>query len=188
MEEPWDSTVSQVSLGLVQLRKLKPSLSREESCNLLAECCHTILSFPSKEEMEGRGKTARQTRNIQTLHMLCLEGLGRIIVALLEAEVTSTCFEDVVHVLQCWLASAKAWERERALQVCAQLLGDCEERFEVMVSRELLCAPCLSLSVAAPEESPAWLGAGFQVLWSVRAAPLPSPLPDPCCGQHGWER
>ncbi|KAM9585639.1 maestro heat-like repeat-containing protein family member 2B [Morphnus guianensis] len=64
--------------------------------------------------------------------MLCLEGLGRIIVALLEAEVTSTCFEDVVHVLQCWLASAKAWERERALQVCAQLLGDCEERFEVM--------------------------------------------------------
>ncbi|XP_029891410.1 maestro heat-like repeat-containing protein family member 2B [Aquila chrysaetos chrysaetos] len=132
MEEPWHSTVSQVFLGLVQLRKLKPSLSREESCKLLAECCHTILSFPSKEEMEGRGKITRQTQNIQTLHALCLEGLGRIIVALLEAEVTSTCFEDVVHVLQRWLASAKAWERERALQVCAQLLGDCEERFEVM--------------------------------------------------------
>ena len=48
------------------------------------------------------------------------------------------------QVLQCWLTSAKAWERERALQVCAQLLGDCEERFEVTVSRELLCAPCLS--------------------------------------------
>ncbi|KAM6043620.1 maestro heat-like repeat-containing protein family member 2B [Theristicus caerulescens] len=131
MEDPWESIVYRVFLGLVQLRKLKPSLSREESCSLLAECCHTILSLPPKEEMEGRGKTVRQAQNIQTLYMLCLEGLGQIIVALLEAEVTSACFEDVVHVLQCWLTSAKAWERKRALQVCAQLLGACEERSKV---------------------------------------------------------
>lgn len=131
MEKPWHSMVSQVFLSLVQLRMLKPSLSRRKSCSLLAECCHTILSFPSKKKMEKIGKVARQTRKIQTLHLLCLEGLGQMLAVLLEAEVTSTCFEDVVHVLQCWLTSAKAWERERALRVCARLLGDCEERFEV---------------------------------------------------------
>ncbi|XP_074898097.1 maestro heat-like repeat-containing protein family member 2B [Buteo buteo] len=134
-EEPGDSVVSRAFLSLVQLRMLKPSLSKEKSCILLAECCCTILSFPSKKMMKKRGKTASQTQKIQTLHLLCLEGLGRILAVLLEAEVTSTSFEDVVHVLQRWLTSAKAWERERALQVCAQLLADCEERFEVTGTR-----------------------------------------------------
>ena len=38
------------------------------------------------------------------------------------------------QVLKGWLTSDKEWERERALWVCAHVLGACKERFELMVS------------------------------------------------------
>ena len=40
------------------------------------------------------------------------------------------------QVLKGWLTSAKEWERERALRVCAHVLGACKERFELTVSRD----------------------------------------------------
>ena len=40
------------------------------------------------------------------------------------------------QVLKGWLASAKEWEQERALQVCTHVLRACNERFELMVSRD----------------------------------------------------
>lgn len=45
------------------------------------------------------------------------------------------------QVLKGWLTSAQEWERERALRVCAHVLGACKERFELMVSRDPPCAP-----------------------------------------------
>lgn len=48
------------------------------------------------------------------------------------------------------LTSTKAWERERALQVCAQLLGTYEELFKCSVSREPRVPRPLSLLATAP--------------------------------------
>ncbi|KAM9610600.1 maestro heat-like repeat-containing protein family member 2B [Morphnus guianensis] len=65
-----------------------------------------------------------------------MEDLGHLIETLLEAEATSACFDDVVHVLKGWLTSAKEWERERALRVFTHVLGARKERCELMVSRD----------------------------------------------------
>ncbi|XP_064366787.1 maestro heat-like repeat-containing protein family member 2B, partial [Dromaius novaehollandiae] len=51
--------------------------------------------------------------------------------ALLEEDLSSDWLSEMLHVLEYWLTSAKEWERERALQACAQLLGAFEERFEL---------------------------------------------------------
>ncbi|KAM6234891.1 maestro heat-like repeat-containing protein family member 2B [Spheniscus humboldti] len=121
--EPWDSLVYGVFQALEELSKLRPPLSREENHNLLSVCCQSVLSGPSKERMN------------KLLHRRGMEDLGHLMETLLEAEATSACFDDVVHVLKGWLTSAKEWERERALRVCAHVLGACKERFELMRGR-----------------------------------------------------
>ncbi|XP_059685558.1 maestro heat-like repeat-containing protein family member 2B, partial [Gavia stellata] len=133
--EPWDSLVYGVFQALEELSKLRPPLSREENRKLLSVCCQTVLSRPSKERMKKGRKTVRAAVNMQLLHRRCMEDLGHLLETLLEAEKTSACFDDVVHVLKGWLTSAKEWERERALQVCAHVLGACKERFELMRGR-----------------------------------------------------
>ncbi|XP_059691036.1 maestro heat-like repeat-containing protein family member 2B [Gavia stellata] len=133
--EPWDSLVYGVFQALEELSKLRPPLRREENHKLLAVCCQTVLSCPSKERMKKGRKTVRAAVNMQLLHRRCVEDLGHLLETFLEAEVTSACFDDVVHVLKGWLTSAKEWERERALQVCTHVLGACKERFELMRGR-----------------------------------------------------
>ncbi|XP_067161217.1 maestro heat-like repeat-containing protein family member 2B, partial [Apteryx mantelli] len=56
-----------------------------------------------------------------------LRALGQFMAALLRAELVSICLKDMVQVLRRWLASTHACERERALQVCVQLLGAYED-------------------------------------------------------------
>ncbi|XP_052655759.1 maestro heat-like repeat-containing protein family member 2B [Harpia harpyja] len=80
---------------------------------------------------KGR-KSVRAAVNMELLHRRGMEDLGHLIETLLEAEATSACFDDVVHVLKGWLTSAKEWERERALQVFTHVLGACKERCELM--------------------------------------------------------
>ncbi|KAM6106976.1 maestro heat-like repeat-containing protein family member 2B [Phoenicopterus ruber ruber] len=133
--KPWDSLVYGVFQALEELSKLRPPLSREDNRNLLAVCCQSVLSYPSMERMNKGRKTARAAVNMQLLHRRGIEDLGQLIETLLEAEATSACFDDVVHVLKGWLTSAKEWKRERALQVCAHVLGACKERFELMRGR-----------------------------------------------------
>ncbi|XP_075580917.1 maestro heat-like repeat-containing protein family member 2B [Pelecanus crispus] len=133
--EPWGSLVYGVFQALEELSKLRPPLSRAENCNLLAVCCQSVLSYPSKEWMNKRRKIVRAAVNMQVLHRRSMEDLGHLIETLLEAEETSACFDDVVHVLKGWLTSANEWERERALQVCAHVLGACKEQSELMRGR-----------------------------------------------------
>ncbi|XP_075581329.1 maestro heat-like repeat-containing protein family member 2B [Pelecanus crispus] len=133
--EPWGSLVYGVFQALEELSKLRPPLSRAENCNLLAVCCQSVLSYPSKERMNKRRKIVRAAVNMQVLHRRSMEDLGHLIETLLEAEETSACFDDVVHVLKGWLTSANEWERERALQVCAHVLGACKEQSELMRGR-----------------------------------------------------
>ncbi|KAM6032737.1 maestro heat-like repeat-containing protein family member 2B [Theristicus caerulescens] len=133
--EPWDSLVYGVFWALEELSKLRPPLSREENRNLLAVCCQSVLSCPSEEQMNKGRKTVRAAVNMQLLHRRGMEDLGHLIETLLEAEEASACFDDTVHVLKGWLTSAKEWERERALWLCARVLGACKERFELMRGR-----------------------------------------------------
>ncbi|XP_040977778.1 maestro heat-like repeat-containing protein family member 2B [Aquila chrysaetos chrysaetos] len=130
--EPWDSLVYGVFQALEELSKLRPPLSRKENRNLLAVCCQSVLSHPSEERMKKGRKSVRAAVNMELLHRRGMEDLGHLIETLLEAEATSACFDDVVHVLKCWLTSAKAWERERALRVCTHVLGACKERCELV--------------------------------------------------------
>ncbi|XP_064330764.1 maestro heat-like repeat-containing protein family member 2B [Phalacrocorax carbo] len=139
--EPCDSLVYGVFQALEELSKLRPPLSREESRKLLSVCCQSVLSCPSKARMNRGRKTVRAAVNMQLLHRRGLEDLGHLMGTLLEAEETSVCFDDMVHVLKGWLTSAKEWERERALHVCAHVLGACKERFELMVSRDPSACP-----------------------------------------------
>ncbi|XP_074930909.1 maestro heat-like repeat-containing protein family member 2B [Phalacrocorax aristotelis] len=139
--EPCDSLVYGVFQALEELSKLRPPLSREESRKLLSVCCQSVLSCPSKARMNRGRKTVRAAVNMQLLHRRGLEDLGHLMGTLLEAEETSACFDDMVHVLKGWLTSAKEWERERALHVCAHVLGACKERFELMVSRDPSACP-----------------------------------------------
>ncbi|XP_065486175.1 maestro heat-like repeat-containing protein family member 2B isoform X1 [Caloenas nicobarica] len=138
-EEPGDSLVYGVFQALEELSKLRPALSREENRDLLAVCCQAVLSFPSEEGMK-RGRTVRAALNMQLLHRRSVEDLGHLIETLLAAEETSAGFDDVVLVLQHWLGSDRAWERERALRVCARVLGACKERAELTRGR-----PCRQL-------------------------------------------
>ena len=95
----------------------------------------------------------------------------------------------LLQVLKGWLTSAKAWERERALQVCVHVLGTCKERFELTVSRDPpMCPGAPFPPFMAPERSPAWLGAGFRGSWDYRAALLPAPLPGRCSGSRMGSR
>ncbi|XP_052655736.1 maestro heat-like repeat-containing protein family member 2B [Harpia harpyja] len=112
--------------------KLRPPLSGKENRNLLAVCCQSVLSHPSEERMKKGRKSVRAAVNMELLHRRGMEDLGHLIETLLEAEATSACFDDVVHVLKGWLTSAKEWERERALQVFTHVLGACKERCELM--------------------------------------------------------
>ncbi|KAM6038320.1 maestro heat-like repeat-containing protein family member 2B [Chlamydotis macqueenii] len=125
-EEPRDALVYGVFQALEQLSKLRPPLSRKENQKVLTVCCQCLLSGPSEERMKRRRRTVRAAVNMQVLQRRGLEDLGHLIETLLEAE---ACFDDVVDVLIFWLTSAKEWERERALQVCAHVLGACQERF-----------------------------------------------------------
>ncbi|XP_021268810.1 maestro heat-like repeat-containing protein family member 2B isoform X2 [Numida meleagris] len=99
-EEPQDMAVYPMLLTLEQLSKVKPSLSREENRCLLSECCQSVFSHPSMEEIKARRRPLRAALNIKVLHD--------------------------------WLTSFNALEQERVLRVCAQVLGACEGRFELM--------------------------------------------------------
>ncbi|XP_072703742.1 maestro heat-like repeat-containing protein family member 2B [Ciconia boyciana] len=173
--EPWDSLVYGVFQALEELSKLRPPLSREENRSLLAVCCRSALRYPSKEQMKKGRKRVRAAVNMQLLHR-SMEDLGHLIETLLEAEETSACFDDVVHVLKGWLTSDKEWERERALWVCAHVLGACKERFELMRGR-----PCkqfgslvgllgtLTSDCLATSRQRAWICLGYLLQMQVKS-------------------
>ncbi|XP_064366666.1 maestro heat-like repeat-containing protein family member 2B, partial [Dromaius novaehollandiae] len=134
-EEPQESPVHPRALvAMQQLSKLKPRLSREENRHLLAQCCQGIVCLRRPEQMERRGQTAVAASCSPGVQALSLRALGQLMGALLWAELAPIRFEDMVQVLRRWLTSAHACERERALQVCVQVLGSYEERCEHRVS------------------------------------------------------
>uniref|UniRef100_A0A672UAS1 Uncharacterized protein n=1 Tax=Strigops habroptila TaxID=2489341 RepID=A0A672UAS1_STRHB len=128
--EPWDSVLYGVFQALEKLSKLRPRLSREENRNLLAVCCHAVVSYPSEEQMKKGNRIARAALNTQLLHRRGMQDLGRLIETLLETQGSSACFDDMVHVLKGQLTSAMEWKRERALRVCTHLLDVCKDRHE----------------------------------------------------------
>ncbi|XP_068797128.1 maestro heat-like repeat-containing protein family member 2B [Struthio camelus] len=133
-EEPRDCLVSplrrEAFLALGHLSKLKPSLSREENRDLLDQCLQSAMPLPAPEQAEEEGAAAADALRVQCLHAQTMGALGELVTALLEEDLTSGWCAEMLHVLEYWLTSAKEWERERALQACAQLLGAYEERFE----------------------------------------------------------
>ncbi|XP_064367014.1 maestro heat-like repeat-containing protein family member 2A [Dromaius novaehollandiae] len=130
-EEPQESPVHPRALvAMQQLSKLKPRLSREENRHLLAQCCQGIVCLRRPEQMDRRGQTAVAASCPPGVQAPSLRALGQLMGALLWAELAPIRFEDMVQVLRRWLTSAHACERERALQVCVQVLGSYEERCE----------------------------------------------------------
>ncbi|XP_062430964.1 maestro heat-like repeat-containing protein family member 2B [Rhea pennata] len=133
--EPRDCLASPVRqeafLAVGHLSKLKPSLSREESRDLLDQCLQSVMPLPALEPAEEEGVTAAGALHLRALHAQTMGALGELVTALLEEDLTSSWLVEMLHVLEYWLSSAREWERERALQACAQLLGAYEERFEL---------------------------------------------------------
>ncbi|XP_062430350.1 maestro heat-like repeat-containing protein family member 2B [Rhea pennata] len=133
--EPRDCLASPVRqeafLAVGHLSKLKPSLSREESRDLLDQCLQSVMPLPALEPAEEEGATAAGALHLRALHAQTMGALGELVTALLEEDLTSSWLVEMLHVLEYWLSSAREWERERALQACAQLLGAYEERFEL---------------------------------------------------------
>ncbi|XP_068812449.1 maestro heat-like repeat-containing protein family member 2B [Struthio camelus] len=130
-EEPQESPVHpRAIVAIEQLSKLKPHLRREEKHNLLAQCCQGVVRLRRPEQMAKEGETGAAAPHTSGVHALSLRVLGQLVAALLRAEPAPVCFKDLVQVLRRWLTSAHACERERALQVCVQLLGTYEERRE----------------------------------------------------------
>ncbi|XP_067153105.1 maestro heat-like repeat-containing protein family member 2B [Apteryx mantelli] len=133
--EPRDCLASPVRqeafVAMGHLSKLKPSLTREENRDLLDQCLQSVMPLPALEPAEEEGATAADALRVQCPHAQTMGALGELLTALLEEELTSSWLTEMLHVLEYWLTSAKEWERERALQACAQLLGAYEERFEL---------------------------------------------------------
>ncbi|XP_064353252.1 maestro heat-like repeat-containing protein family member 2B, partial [Dromaius novaehollandiae] len=133
--EPRDRLASPVCqeafVAVGHLSKLKPSLSREENRDLLDQCVQSVMPLPALELAEEEGATAADALHVQGLHARTMGALGELVTALLEEDLSSDWLAEMLHVLEYWLTSAKEWERERALQACAQLLGAYEERFEL---------------------------------------------------------
>ncbi|XP_064367404.1 maestro heat-like repeat-containing protein family member 2B [Dromaius novaehollandiae] len=133
--EPRDRLASPVRreafVAVGHLSKLKPSLSREENRDLLDQCVQSVMPLPALEPAEEEGATAADAGHVQGLHARTMGALGELLTALLEEDLSSDWLAEMLHVLEYWLTSAKEWERERALQACAQLLGAFEERFEL---------------------------------------------------------
>eukprot|EP00075_Anas_platyrhynchos_P023219 XP_027312472.1 maestro heat-like repeat-containing protein family member 2B [Anas platyrhynchos] len=129
-EDGCDSPVSRVHLKVLrlleQLSKLEPRVDWEKRCSQVAVCCWRVLSCPPADT------------ELQPLQASCEEALGQLMSAFLQAEGTSRAFADMVSVLLHQLTSRNAWQQERALQLCAQLLGTYEEFFKC--SRELACS------------------------------------------------
>ncbi|XP_068812456.1 maestro heat-like repeat-containing protein family member 2B [Struthio camelus] len=130
-EEPQESPVCpRAIVAIEQLSKVKPHLRREENCSLLAQCFQGVICLHHPEQMDEEGETAAAAPCAPGVHAPSLRALGQLMATLLQAEPAPVCFKDMVQVLRRWLTSAHACERERALQVCVQLLGAYEERCE----------------------------------------------------------
>ncbi|XP_010226856.1 PREDICTED: maestro heat-like repeat-containing protein family member 2B [Tinamus guttatus] len=131
--EPQDCLASpvrqEVFLALGHLSKLKPSLTQEENHDLLDQCLHSVMPLPALAPAGEKGATTAEA--LHSLHAQTMGALGKLVTALLEENLTSGWLTEMLHLLEFWLSSAKEWERERALQTCAQLLGAYKERFEL---------------------------------------------------------
>ncbi|XP_031451981.1 maestro heat-like repeat-containing protein family member 2B [Phasianus colchicus] len=115
-----------VVLALEQLSKLKPFLGTKDMIEILTLCCKNIVTHPSADMMLKIRKSQKAAQYLQ-LQQRSLKALGRLMVVLLETEPTGSFFQNIVHVVQRSMTSENMWERKRALQICSQLLGVCEE-------------------------------------------------------------
>ncbi|KAM9193857.1 maestro heat-like repeat-containing protein family member 2B [Mergus octosetaceus] len=129
-EDGCDSPVSRLHLKVLrlleQLSKLEPRMGWKKRRSQVAVCCRRVLSCPPADT------------ELQPLQTSCEEALGQLMSAFLQAEGTSRAFADMVSVLLSQFTSREAWQQERALQLCAQLLGTYEELFKC--SRKLACS------------------------------------------------
>ncbi|XP_068790031.1 maestro heat-like repeat-containing protein family member 2B [Struthio camelus] len=83
-----------------------------------------------------------------SLYRRCLGALGQLMTTL-EEDLTSSWLKESFHLLEAWLHSEKEWERERALQVCTQLMQAYAERFVSTVSMGSLFPEACGSSVGA---------------------------------------
>ncbi|KAM8807406.1 maestro heat-like repeat-containing protein family member 2B [Eudromia elegans] len=131
-EEPQESPVqARAIVALGELSKLKPRASRMEKCSLLSRCCEGIVSLRRPEQTQG-------------VQASSLRALRQLSASVLWAEPAPMRLQDVGQVLQRWLTSPHVCERDRALQVCEELLGAHQEGREQQRGR-----PCEQLGSLA---------------------------------------
>ncbi|XP_059587788.1 maestro heat-like repeat-containing protein family member 2B [Alligator mississippiensis] len=126
-EEPMDSLASPVRLtamlAIKHLSKVKPSLNRDANRSLLETCLRCLVPLPAVQHLTQEGETAQDSLQIQSLHELSMQALGKLMRGLLEEDPTESWVMEMFHLLEPWLSVDKEWERDRALQGSAQLLA-----------------------------------------------------------------
>ncbi|KAM5228684.1 maestro heat-like repeat-containing protein family member 2A [Ctenodactylus gundi] len=143
--EPTDHLVSPVRAmamdALVQLSKLKPFYSTEESNELMDISIHSVISLqPPGEENES----------IKILYVNALHSLERLIEGLLQRQLDPKGLQETVHLLERWILSEKEWEREKAMDLHLHLVKVYIQNVGVCIPLKLgqfgtlvgLIAPC----------------------------------------------
>ncbi|XP_004674818.1 PREDICTED: maestro heat-like repeat-containing protein family member 2A [Condylura cristata] len=143
--EPTDTLASPVRTmaleALTHLSTLRPFYSTEESSELMDISLHAVISLqPPAEDNES----------IKTLYANALHALEQLMGGLMQRQLDPRGLQDMVHLLEKWILSERAWEREKAtrlhlhlLQLYMQSVGVCIPlklgQFGMLVG---LIAPC----------------------------------------------
>ncbi|XP_038600335.1 maestro heat-like repeat-containing protein family member 2B [Tachyglossus aculeatus] len=131
-EEPLDSLASPIRwkalIAIRHLSTLKPRLSLNDKLNILNESLKSLLPLPPMDQLIGEGQTDMDKEHIEFLYVRSLDALRRLLKTMLwDGEDPEEC-QEIFNLLRIWHVSPKEWERERILQLSAEVLASNNQR------------------------------------------------------------
>uniref|UniRef100_F6ZUF9 Maestro heat like repeat family member 2B n=1 Tax=Ornithorhynchus anatinus TaxID=9258 RepID=F6ZUF9_ORNAN len=123
-KEPWPCGFSPIpSLPVSCFSTLKPQLSLNDKLNILNESLKCLLPLPPMDQLIGEGQTDKDKEHIEFLYVRSLDALRRLLKTMLwDGEDPEEC-QEIFNLLRIWRVSPNEWERERILQLSAEVLA-----------------------------------------------------------------
>uniref|UniRef100_A0A6I8N0S1 Maestro heat like repeat family member 2B n=1 Tax=Ornithorhynchus anatinus TaxID=9258 RepID=A0A6I8N0S1_ORNAN len=136
-EEPLDSLASPIRwkalIAIRHLSTLKPQLSLNDKLNILNESLKCLLPLPPMDQLIGEGQTDKDKEHIEFLYVRSLDALRRLLKTMLwDGEDPEEC-QEIFNLLRIWRVSPNEWERERILQLSAEVLRPANFRIGSLV-------------------------------------------------------
>ncbi|KAM6178445.1 maestro heat-like repeat-containing protein family member 2A [Rhynchocyon petersi] len=127
--ERLDSPVRTRALdALILLSKLKPFYSEEENNELMDICIHSVISLvPPDEDNDA----------IKMLYTDAMRALEELMENLMERQLDPKVLQEMVQLLEKWILSEKAWEREKALNLYLGMMQTYVQNIDICIPLKL---------------------------------------------------